>query len=302
MRIRLISGLTRRLAMVGTVFCAMASSVHAWDIDRMENEIQPYFGGWLGMYGVSNRSDLYDAVGDDDHTLLGDNFFSSIRPAGGVSLGVAYSRYHVGVNAGYQLVDGGNSANLGKFEYSKYEYQVFPIDISLDVALLPNETPINLLVGGSLGVGLIGIRLPYEYLSHTSGVDTVYTRYYNDWNYSNAWLGTAYVGARINLARRLNLEGQLGYRYLKADEIELGKGSYLGKTDQVTIDSLQNVVSRTTNYPQSLDLSGVYIRADIRWTFASPAELEENRSAERARTMNGILATMPACARVASRD
>jgi hypothetical protein len=300
MRIRLISGLPTRLAVAGSVLFALSSPAHAWDQDRVQSQIQPYFGAWLGMYCLSDRTDLYSIAQDNDHSVLGNDFFSYVRPAGGASLGVAYSRYHVGINAGYQLSDGGTSANIGnKLGYSKYEYQVIPVDISLDVALLPNETPINLLIGGSVGLGLVGIRLPYEYLTHLSGTDTVYTRYYNDWNYTNALMGTAYVGARINLARRLNLEGQLGYRYLKSDEVELGRGSVLGKVDQYTVDSSGALKSYTTNFPQTLDLSGVYLRADIRWTFASDAEVEENRSSGRARVLNEILATMPACVRVA---
>jgi hypothetical protein len=300
MRIRLNSGLPTRLALAGSVLFTLSTTAHGWDLDRIQSQIQPYFGGWLGMYGVSDRTDLYAIAQDDNHSVLGNDFFSYVRPAGGASLGVAYSRYHVGINAGYQLVDGGTSSKVGNtLGYSKYEYQVFPIDFSLDIALLPNESPINVLVGGSVGLGLVGIRLPYKYLTNLSGTDTVYTLYYNDWNYTNALLGTAYVGARINLARRLNLEGQLGYRYLKSDEVELGRGKILGKTDQFTVDSTGAVKSYTTNFPQTLDLSGVYIRADIRWTFASDAEVEENRASEHARVLNEILATMPACQRIA---
>jgi len=294
MRNRLTSGRISRLAAAAAMLVALPSVVGAWDEDRVQSQIQPYFGGWAGMYMV-DRQDLKDLIG------LPEDFFSSVRPAAGVSLGVAYGRLHVGINGGYQLIDGdynpftlksGTRTVISNQYY--YRYQVIPVDLKIDVALLPNETPVNILLGGSVGLGIVGMQLPY--VSLTRMVDTAHTEihyYTNDWNYNNFLLATGYVGARINLARRLNLEGQLGYRVLKSTEVELGNGYQLQQVaTQTILDSTQKVVSGTLrNIPVSL--SSAYIRADIRWTFASQAEKDEDRAAARSREMSERLAMLP---------
>lgn len=298
MRIRLISGLLTPLAVAGAVLCTLPSSACAWDEDRVQSEIQPYFGVWGGMYFV-NRQDLRDLVATGNQTLS-DDHFSSARPALGASLGVAYGRLHVGLNGGYQLIDGGYlPTNLAQAPQSSmsssyyYRYQVIPLDVSLDVALLPNKTPVNLLVGGSLGVGLVGMQLPFVTLSKE--VDSLHTQttfYRNDWNWNNFLLATVYAGARINLARRLNLEAQLGWRFLKSDEVELDHGEQYGQITSVTTDSTGKVTSKQyRNFP--VDLSAPYVRADIRWTFSSQQERDEAQSAERVRRMHDLLALTP---------
>lgn len=288
MRYRLTSGILPSLAVVASMISLAPTASHAWDEDRVSSEIQPYFGVWLGTYMV-NTDDLYDNVLQPGmKKALGDDYFSTVRPAAGLSLGVAYSRLHVGINAGYQLADGntaGDSKKQGVLKaagyFSKYEYQLFPIDLSVDVALLRNESPINLLVGGSLGLGLMGFRLPYSELARIDSTDTVYTKYYNEWAYTNALLGTAYFGARINLARRLNLEGQIGWRFLTTDGIYLGNGGVVARPDEMTIDSAGRV--NVSLAPIPVNLSGAYFRADLRWTFASQVQREEERDADRAR-------------------
>lgn len=291
MRYRLTSGLATRLAAAMAVLCAIPSQVRAWDEERVSSEIQPYFGVWAGTYMI-NPDDLYTNVGDKDQKVLGDNFFMKVLPAGGISLGVAYSRVHAGVNVGYQLLDGasGKEKDLAKLGlYSKYQYQVIPIDLSLDVAMFPNHFPVNLLLGGSVGIGLMGIRNPYTSLGRLEGTDTIITYYYNDWTYSNALLATGYIGARINLARRLNLEGQLGWRVLKSDAMELGDGMVTGRLSEIRIDSTRAMTS--TIEPAPMDLSGAYFRADLRWTFASQVEREEDkRTVQRVRDVREALA------------
>ena len=298
MRIRLTSGLLTPLAVAGAVLCTLPSSARAWDEDRVQSEIQPYFGAWAGMYMV-NHQDLDDLV-SNNNGQLSSSFFSGQRPALGGSLGVAYGRMHVGLNGGYQMIDGdylpanvANASNSTMLSTYYYRYQVIPLDINIDVALLPNKTPVNLLVGGSVGVGLVGMQLPIQALSTT--VDSLHTRtsfYHNDWNWNNYLLATIYAGARINLARRLNLEAQIGWRFLKSDEVDLSHGYVLQQTFQKTVDSTGKTTSRTlANIP--IDLSAPYVRADIRWTFSSQQERDDAATAERVRRMHDLLAMTP---------
>ena len=295
MRIRLTSGLLTPLAVAGAVLCTLPSNARAWDEDRVQSEIQPYFGAWAGMYLV-NTQDINDLVSYSKP--LPSDFFSGQRPALGGSLGVAYGRMHVGLNGGYQLIDGDLlPANMADGSMSKtyyYRYQVIPLDVNIDVALLPNKTPVNLLVGGSLGIGLVGMQLPFYQLA--KAVDTTHTMvtsYHNDWNWNNYLLATIYAGARINLARRLNLEAQIGWRFLKSDEVDLSHGYQLQQTFQTTVlDSTGKITSKTyNNIP--IDLSAAYVRADIRWTFSSEQERDEAQSAQRVRAIHDILAMTP---------
>ena len=298
MRIRLTSGLLTPLAVAGAVLCTLPSSARAWDEDRVQSEIQPYFGAWAGMYLV-NHQDLDDLVSNNKAQLSSD-FFSGQRPALGGSLGIAYGRLHVGLNGGYQMIDGDYlPASVAKTDSSLtsnyyYRYQVIPLDINIDVALLPNKTPVNLLVGGSVGVGLVGMQLPIQALS--TSVDSLHTRtsyYHNDWNWNNYLLATIYAGARINLARRLNQEAQIGWRFLKSDEVDLSHGYVLQQTFQNTIvDSTGKSSSKTySNIP--IDLSAAYVRADIRWTFSSQQERDEAATAERVRLVHDLVAMTP---------
>ena len=303
MRIRLTSGLLTPLAVAGAVLCTLPSSARAWDEDRVQSEIQPYFGAWAAGYLV-NHQDLDQLVSSGNQTLS-DSYFKSALPALGGSLGVAYGRLHVGLNAGYQMIDGdrmpyGTSTTVDGVKYTVlnanyyYRYQVIPMDVSVDVALLPNKTPVNLLVGGSLGLGLVGMQLPFYNLFRN--VDTSHyqvTNYKNDWNWNNFILATAYVGARINLARRLNLEAQIGYRFLKSDEVELGHGEKYVQVRSITVQDSTGKVTGQQYGNVPVDLSDPYVRADIRWTFSSQQERDEAQSAERARRMRDILALTP---------
>lgn len=300
MRNHLTSGLLPRLALTASMLAALPSLVGAWDEDRVQSQIQPYIGAWGGMYMVE-RQDLKTMIPGTP-----DDFFSPALPAVGLSLGVAYSRLHVGINGGYQLKDGDygptnmsttlkNGTPITWYTRSYYyRYQVIPLDINIDVALLPNRYPVNLLVGGSVGIGLVGMQLPIMTTWHQKdSLNTVYTTHANDWNYNNFLLATGFVGARITLARRLNLEGQIGYRILRSDEVELGKGLQLQQAYETTrADSNDvRVGSETTNLPVSL--SSFYLRADIRWTFASEAEKDVDRSAARSKEMTERLAMLP---------
>lgn len=293
MRNRLTFGLLPRFAAAAAMLFALPTVVGAWDEDRVQSQIQPYFGFWAGAYMVNT---------DDLNALVDDKYdgFTAVMPAAGMSFGVAYSRYHVGVNAGYQLINGGKLDAVrmatGKY-FSDYYYQVIPVDVNLEVALLPNEYPVNLLLGGSVGLGIVGIKNPIAVTGHMEDTMMVLTHHYNEWEYGGALLGTAFLGARINLARRLNLEGQLGWRVLNADGISLGDGKYLArdKEEEVTPSGVSTVRSMET---VPLDLSGAYFRADMRWTFASQAEKDEDRVSARRREMAERLAMLPNRARI----
>jgi hypothetical protein len=300
MRNRLTSGLLPRLAVTAALLGVLPSLVGAWDEDRVQSQIQPYIGAWGGLYMV-DRQDLNTLIPGTPN-----DFFASALPAAGLSLGVAYSRLHLGINGGYQLIDGDygptNKTTLLKNGtpitwYTRnyyYRYQVIPLDINLDVALLPNRYPVNLLIGGSVGIGLVGMQLPIMTTWYQlDSLHTVYRSHTNDWNYSNFLLATGFVGARINLARRLNLEGQIGYRILRSDEIELGKGVPLQRTYETTLVDSTSLVSDTKTTQIPVSLSSVYLRADIRWTFASEAEKDVDRSAARSKEMSERLAMMP---------
>ncbi|MEK7393885.1 MAG: hypothetical protein AAB214_15095 [Fibrobacterota bacterium] len=299
MRNRLTSGRISRLAAAAAMLAALPSVVGAWDEDRVQSQIQPYFGGWAGMYMV-DKQDLKELVG------VSDDFFTSALPAAGLSLGVAYGRLHVGVNGGYQLIDGdynpftlksGTRTVISNQYY--YRYQVIPIDLNIDVALLQNESPVNFLLGGSVGIGLVGMQLPYFSLATmVDTANTKYSYYNNDWNYNNFLLATAYAGARINLARRLNLEGQIGYRVLKSSEIELGNGYQLVQTNSQTVVDSSGRIKAETKQNIPVSLSSFYLRADIRWTFASQAEKDEDRAAARRKEMSERLAMLPPVRRV----
>lgn len=304
MRIRTTSGLFSRLALAGAVLCTLPSAALAWDEDRIQNELQPYFGVWAGMYMIDTK-DLKD-LGAAGTKELSSKHFGTVLPALGGSLGVAYGRLHAGLNGGYQLLSGkaypyNTYQRIGSTDYPirtssyYYRYQVIPVDANLDVALLPNETPVNLLVGGSVGIGFVGMQLPFANLvSYPDTAHITLTSYRNDWNWSNFLLATVYTGARINLARRLNLEGQIGYRVLKSDEVEIAHKAEYVRTNEMTFVDSTGVQSGGNTGHAPIDLSNFYLRVDARWTFASDAERDEAKSAERARRIHEILAMTPA--------
>jgi len=283
-----------RLAVVASLVAACAGIASAYDEEAVADNIQPYIGGWVGMYQV-NTDDLANFARSGGSGPKLDLFWPA-APNGGVSLGVAYGRLHMGANIGYQMRNGGVISNASRSSneisstglYPNFNYEVIPLDFNIDLAMLPNEYPVNLLAGGSFGVGFVRIQNPFRTLSrdqfNDSGkyVSTTYEAKENVFESSNFLLATAFVGARINLARRLNLEGQLGWRVLKTDEITYSEGydpMRLASYTQKAVDSL----SFGTLEPIPVDLSGAYVRLDLRWTFASKADKERTAALDRRR-------------------
>lgn len=282
-----------RLAVVAALVASSAGLANALDEESVADNLQPYIGGWLGMYQIQTN-DLEFAVarglGAPGPKM---DLFSSVLPNGGISMGVAHGRLHLGVNLGYQLRDGDDIPASIKSQvasedgttilHPSFRYEAFPLDINFDLAMLPNEYPVNFLVGASGGISFVSIQNPLR------GVTVYYPdgrREFdpreNSWNSYNFVLATGYVGARINLARRLNLEGQVGYRIMKTDGLEGGADAGWDMVDTYDVDSAGNLTGRNLT-PLPVDLSGAYARVDLRWTFASKAEKERSAKLEKRR-------------------
>lgn len=286
-----------RLAAAAALVALCAGTASAYDEETVHDNLQPYLGVWLGMYQIETM-DLEYAIarglGSDEPRI---DIFNPLIPAGGVSLGVAYGRIHAGVNVGYQLRDGDDIPKKIRdsipFLHKSFRYEVIPVDVNIDLAVLPNEYPINLLLGGSVGIGFVNIQNPVSavtvYTAQEDGSTSAVLDFRdNSWNTYNFTLATGYVGARINLARRMNLEGQLGYRILRTDGLEGGGDAGWDQIDSYNLDSTGAPVSVNLS-PLPVDLSGAYLRVDLRWTFASKADKErEARMEERRKVMERL--------------
>jgi hypothetical protein len=275
-----------RLAVVAALVASSAGLANALDEESVADNLQPYIGGWVGMYQV-NTDDLELMVaknrGNGVSPRVAD--FTGIVPVGGISMGVAHGRLHLGANLGYQLRNGGDlskSLQTSLALHPGFRYEVIPLDVNVDLAMLPNEYPVNLLVGGSAGIGFTRIQNPFKELSVIKGTDTTTYQKDNEFYTNNFVLATGYIGARINLARRLNLEGQVGYRLLSTDAVEFGEDPYPAQLDNYTVDSSGNIKGIGLK-PIEVDLSGLYARVDLRWTFASKAEKERSARLEKRR-------------------
>jgi hypothetical protein len=298
----------------------------AYDDEMVQSHLQPFVGAYVGLY-KPNTDDLQNMV-------PGDNKFSSVMPNGGLEMGVAYDRFHVGISVGYQPTSHGDLtaaeavANTVSYPesftnvrkdaitknpsdsstyvivvskwgnypyYTNYSYDMLPIELFLDATVFKNSSAINFLIGGSVGISFVSLTLPYPVYTVLSG-DTL--RYFKGTNGSDheALINTSgYLGARINLADRLNLEGQVGWRFAFTNEI------YVNDMDANLLKNNQGVTLIQTNYGyydkvkaapatnQRLDLSGPYARVDLRWTFASQSEKEMDRTSSRREALQGAM-------------
>ncbi len=315
------------LAALAAIFSSPAQA--AYDDEMAQSELQPFVGAYLGVY-APDHSDL-KAVAP------GANDFNKFVPGGGGELGVAYGRFHVGMSVGYQVWNHGdlssteaaadqyvypasfksikkstitgNPSDTSTYvqvvdkwavinDYTNYSYDMIPFDVFVDAALLSNKSPVNLLVGGSVGVSLMSIRFPYAvYGTHVG--DT--TRYYlgtNEVEHEAVFNLSAYTGVRINIAERLNLEAQIGWRVAYADSIYIGDmdanlSKQNGGIELVQAADGQNYyekVGSTKAIAQALDMSGAYARVDLRWTFASRSDKERrDRTSMRRDALNGAM-------------
>ncbi|MCB9496050.1 MAG: hypothetical protein H6686_04090 [Fibrobacteria bacterium] len=279
-----------RLAVLASILASTAGLASAYDEETIGDHLQPFIGGWVGMYQVDTKDLEYmvaRSMGQKSPRL---DVFLPVVPAGGVTMGVAYGRLHLGANLGYQLRDGGDFSAAKQAQYGihpSFRYEVVPLDFSLDLAMLPNEYPINFLIGGSGGIGFTRIQNPFPALVvREMGEDGTITstKVYpkdNVWETNNFALATGYVGARINLLQRLNLEGQIGYRLLRTDAVQSDEGPDPYQISHFNVDSAGN--STASLKPIPIDLSGAYLRVDLRWTFASKAQKERQAALERRR-------------------
>lgn len=297
------SSLMPRLAVVAALVASSAGLANALDEESVADHLQPYIGGWVGMYQV-NTDDLELMVADNrgNGTSPRIDHFTALVPAGGISLGVAHGRLHLGANLGYQLRNGGTISSATRSTYSlhpDYYYEVIPLDFSVEVAMLPNEYPVNLLLGGSFGIGFTRIQNPFRVLEqdqfNDSGryVSTTYESKENVFETNSFLMATGFVGARINLARRLNLEGQVGWRVLKSDEITYSDGFSPMRVSNVNVkDGDSSGIALLE--PIDMDLSGAYARVDLRWTFASKADKERTAKLEQRRKVLDRIGTQVA--------
>lgn len=282
-----------RLAVVAALVASSAGLANALDEESVADNLQPYIGGWVGMYQIQTNDLEYAVARGMGSTTPRMELFSALLPNGGISLGVAHGRLHLGVNLGYQLRDGDDipasiknqvvSRTTGEtMLHPSFRYEAFPVDINFDLAMLPNEYPVNFLVGASGGISFVSLQNPMRAVTvyYPDGRVVLDPRE-NVWNNYNFMLATGYLGARINLARRLNLEGQVGYRIMKTDGLEGGADAGWDMVDSYDIDSAGNMSANLTPLP--VDLSGAYARVDLRWTFASKAEKERSARFEKRR-------------------
>lgn len=296
----------------------------AYDNEQVQSHLQPFVGAYLGLY-KPNKSDLQNMVS-------GSTSFSTVMPGGGLELGVAYDRFHVGFAVGYQPANNGNVSGAApeyfptpayttkdqvthlasdsgtsvivlanspqKYNYySKYSYDMLPLEAFVDMTLFKNSSAVNFLIGGSAGISFVSLTLPYPVYAVASGDTTRYFLGTNGTDHESLFNFSGYVGARINLADRLNLEGQLGWRYAFTNEIYVSdmdadlrrNNSGLEVISSNNCPSCVESAKSVTSTNQRLDLSGPYARVDLRWTFASQSEKDMDRTSSRREALLGAM-------------
>jgi len=302
----------------------LAGVPQAYDDEQVQSHLQPFVGAYLGLY-KPNKSDLQNMVS-------GSTSFSTVMPGGGLELGVAYDRFHVGFAVGYQPANNGNpsgatpdyyptptyttkdqithqasdssttvivlkSSSSPYSYYSKYSYDMLPLEVFVDMTLFKNSSAVNFLIGGSVGISFVSLTLPYPVYSVASGDTTRYFLGTNGTDHESLFNFSGYVGARINLAHRLNLEGQLGWRYAFTNEIYVSDMDADLRRNNSGLEligssgglSYYESAKSVTSTNQRLDLSGPYARIDLRWTFASQSEKDMDRTSSRREELQGAM-------------
>jgi hypothetical protein len=181
--------------------------------------------------------------------------------------------------------------------FPNYQYEVIPLDISLDLAMLPNEYPVNFLLGASIGTAFVNMQLPIKSVTYYKDTTAREIHVYdNTWQTFNFLTGSAYAGARINLLRRLNLEAQAGWRLLRNSNLASDGDAWnaLGGTKLQKDSTGAWIPYMPVLNALPIDLSGLYVRVDVRWTFASQADKEKvSLLQDRPRMMAERMALMP---------
>lgn len=309
-----------RWSTLAAVLMGLVASVHAYDEDHVQAHLQPFFGLYAGAY-QNNTDDVNNIL-----RKKGNDFLFAV-PAGGVSLGVAYDRFHAGFSVGYQMV---NSNDLSPAErdsngysiptvnqvtcaddslskcyvkgtpvllraFKDFNYDLIPLEAFAEVTMFKNSSYVNFLMGGSVGAAYMTLVNPDPLYSVQVGDTTKYfvgTGGRNGGDRQGLFLFTGYLGARINIAERLNLQATAGWRGLFTDEVYSADcDCYLTRTtvDQYVIDPKTGEI---TGYggggfgKYRLDLSGAFLRADLRWTFASQAEKDADRTSMRRQSLD----------------
>lgn len=306
-----------RWSTLAAVLLGVVASAHAYDEDHVQAHLQPFFGVYLGGY-QNNTDDLNNILESKK------NDFLPFVPNGGLSLGVAYDRFHAGFSIGYQmpnyndLSDAERKANgfttdtltygtnvgeckdslpcyykSGKKQYlafKDFNYDLIPLEMFAEATVFKNSSYVNFLMGGSIGLAYMTLVNPDPLHVVASGDTTKF--YYgtggrNGADRQSLFLYTGYVGVRINIAERLNLQGSAGWRGLFTDEVYSEDcDCYLTRTtvqNYVTDPATGEIKSVTASGhgKYRLDLSGAFVRADLRWTFASQAEKDADRTSMR---------------------
>jgi hypothetical protein len=310
------------------ILIGAATGAQAYDDDHVQSHVQPFLGAYVGMY-QQNTDDLNKILPNKK------NDFLPIVPNGGITLGAAYDRFHAGFGIGYQMISSNdlsaaeqasNSSyvpvyKVGKYSrcadtskactywdgttsgiaaYKSFSYDMIPIEAFAEMTLFKNAAAVNFLVGGSAGVGLVSLTQPISAFTYQVG-DTIKT--FNGNGGKNGadkealFLYSGYVGLRINIAERLNLQGQIGWRGAFTDKIYFSDCDcyeYASIVQNAAIDPKTTEITSLTDANQRayrLDLSGAFVRADLRWTFASQAEKDIDRATTRRNEILGGMRT-----------
>ncbi|MEN9355294.1 MAG: hypothetical protein RL318_2619 [Fibrobacterota bacterium] len=302
-----------RLSVLAAAVLGAATLGQAYDEDHAQAHLQPFFGFYAGAY-QNNLDDLKAMIpGKNDD-------FLPVVPNAGLTLGAAYDRFHVGLSVGYQMVNSGDltaaeaAANarsiptysfvatapdttkkwtmtgVDSYNYFRtYNYDLIPVEAFMDITMFKNTSAINFLIGGSAGIASMSLIQPTPVYGFVVGDTTKYilgTGGRNGADREALFLYSAYLGARINIADRLNLQGSVGWRGAFTDEVYFSDcDCYEMTTDIQKIETDESgqpkkiYITPTRSY--RIDLSGVFVRADLRWTFASMAEKDADRATMR---------------------
>jgi len=159
------------------------------------------------------------------------------------------------------------------------------------MTVFKNSAAVNFLIGGSIGAGLVSLTRPTPvYFMRVD--DTL--KYFRGTGGQNGnekealFLYSAYAGLRINIAERLNLQGSIGWRGAFTDALysaDCDCEDYATNYDRIVLDPQTGVIkayaSEVPIRKYRVDLSGAYLRADLRWTFASQSEKDIDRATTR---------------------